>query len=375
MFTRMALGFLIIIFFFGIVWAVSDVYVIGFHLSTSAAQLVHLYSVAFAALFLFSFLSSRFIFARKVRILYTLFNMLCAVVFYLLPIAVGLCIVLALGNFSAHASKILSTIALCLAAVLGIVGMLQARSIGIKRRTVVLKNAPASWNNRTAVLVSDTHFGLIRTERWSRKIVAKIQSLAPHFVLHAGDFYDGPMIDLEPVTAPWKTLVQQIPVFYTPGNHEQYGDFDAFVTSVRETGATALLNAVSEFDGVQIAGITYRIKSEKKEAVQAITDLQLDPSKPTILINHPPTFHRAAAAAGVDLMVSGHTHQGQFWPINYIIRILYGVYTYGIHHVGAMTAITTRGVGTSGPPCRLFFPAEIVLLRFVTESSENKNGK
>jgi uncharacterized protein len=369
MFTRFTLGFLIIIFFFGIVWAVSDVYVIGFNLTSSAAQLVHLYSVAFAALFLFSFFSSRFVFAHKIRVLYKLFNMLCAIVFYLLPTAVGLCIVLALGNFSAYESIMLSKIALYLAAVLGIVGILQARNIGITRRTVVLKNAPASWNNRTAVLVSDTHFGLIRTERWSKKIVKKITSLAPHFVLHAGDFYDGPTIDLAPVTAPWKTLAQQTPIFYTPGNHEQFGDFDAFVTSVRETGTTALLDAVTEFDGVQIAGITYRIKSERKEAIQAIADLNLDPNKPTILINHPPTFHRAAAAAGVDLMVSGHTHQGQFWPINYIVRMLYGMYIYGMHRVDTMTAITTRGVGTSGPPCRLFFPAEIVLLRFVTESS------
>jgi predicted MPP superfamily phosphohydrolase len=367
MLLRRTLGIIIVLSFFGILWMIAEVYSLGFHLSDSGSRVIYGAAFLFGAVFLFSFLSSRWSQAKRFSFLFKLFNMFTAFVFYLFPLAIALSIVLGVFSLSASTSILISTIFVSIAGLIGIIGILQARFIRTVSHTVLLKNAPKSWDGRTAVLVSDTHFGLIRNVRFSNAVVRKILALNPAFVLHAGDFYDGPMINLPPVTEPWKMMAQKIPVFYTPGNHESYGDFNAFVASVRETGATTLLDEKTEYDGVQIAGITYRRKDEERDAVQAITHLNLDSSKPVILINHPPTFHHAVADAGVQLMVSGHTHGGAFWPVNYIVWMLYGKYINGLHAVGTLTAITTRGVGTAGPPCRFLIPPEIVVLRFRAE--------
>lgn len=247
------------------------------------------------------------------------------------------------------------------------IGFVQSRFIKTVKYTVTLPGAPASWNGKTAALVSDTHFGLVNHKKFSNKVVDTILALHPDFVLHAGDFYDGPAIDTLPMTASWKRLVTQIPVFYAPGNHEEYGNYAGFLDSIREAGVTILDDKKTLYDGVQIAGITYRAGKDNPDATTAITSLDLSTEMPSILINHPPTALAAAHAAGIDLQVSGHTHNGQFWPMTYLVRKIYGPYYYGLKSYENMHVITSSGVGTFGPPFRLFNPPEIVLITFQTK--------
>jgi len=229
---------------------------------------------------------------------------------------------------------------------------------------VTLPNAPASWHGKTAALISDTHFGLINYTKFSDKVVNKLLSLKPDFVLHGGDFYDGPIVDTAPITESWKKLTAKIPLFYTPGNHEAYGDYTMFVNSVRAAGATVLDNKMTEYEGVQIAGILYHGGKENPDVAATLATFSLDKNKPTILINHPPTAFLAPEDHGVNLMVSGHTHRGQFWPLRYITRKVYGKYDYGMHPHNNMTAITSNGIGTYGPPMRLWNSPEVVVITF-----------
>jgi uncharacterized protein len=185
--------------------------------------------------------------------------------------------------------------------------------------------------------------------------------------LHAGDFYDGPAIETGPVTAAWKELAKETPIFLAPGNHESYGDYAAFIRSLRDAGITVLEDQATDYDGVSIVGLRYRDKSAGTATANALAILTLDQTKPAILINHPPTFQKQASADGIDLMVSGHTHRGQFWPFNFLVRAIYGIYTYGKHEENGLTTITTSGIGTFGPPFRLFNTPELVLIRFSTK--------
>jgi predicted MPP superfamily phosphohydrolase len=86
----------------------------------------------------------------------------------------------------------------------------------------------------------------------------------------------------------------------------------------------------------------------------------------TILINHPPTAFAAPHEYGVNLIVSGHTHRGQTWPFRYITRKVYGKYDYGMRPYETLTSITSNGIGTFGPPIRLFNSPEVVLIHFKT---------
>ena len=246
-------------------------------------------------------------------------------------------------------------------------GFIQSHYIKIVKYDVTLPNAPIAWEGKTAVLVSDTHFGLVNYKNFSDKVVRAITALQPDFVLHAGDFYDGPAINTTPLTDGWKKLTDTTPVFFAPGNHEEYGNYAGLLDSLRKANVEVLDNKKVVYDGVQIAGITYHEGKDSTAAKASIDALDLNTTQPTILINHPPTSLAAAHARGVDLQVSGHTHNGQFWPMTYLIRRIYGIYYHGQQPYESMSVITSSGIGTFGPPFRLFNTQELVVITFKTK--------
>jgi predicted MPP superfamily phosphohydrolase len=89
------------------------------------------------------------------------------------------------------------------------------------------------------------------------------------------------------------------------------------------------------------------------------TALANRPHGATILLSHTPWRAEEAAAAGVGLMLSGHTHNGQLWPFTYLVRTRYKLLG-GRYPIGSMTAIVCRGTGGWGPRMRLWRPAEIL---------------
>lgn len=87
----------------------------------------------------------------------------------------------------------------------------------------------------------------------------------------------------------------------------------------------------------------------------------LDPALPVVLMDHQPYGYAAAAEAGVDIIVSGHTHRGQFAPNHWVTRRLFEL-DWGYLRKGKMHAIVSSGFGTWGPPVRLASRSEIVHL-------------
>lgn len=295
-------------------------------------------------------------------------DVIAGIAFYALITSIVLGVIILIGkNTSITQTPVLGWVFLGVAALMALGGFIQARQLMVKEYTYTLKNAPASWNGKRAVLISDTHYGLVNYKHFSKRITDKILSLSPDFMLIAGDLYDGPPVTTEPLVTDWKRLTSAFPVFYAPGNHEEYGPYGAFLQSTYDAGFVVLDDKKTEYEGLQIAGITYRAKNKEVEAKKALESLSLATTQPTILINHPPTFQKGAQSVGVDLMVSGHTHRGQFWPIRYLVKAIYGKYAYGMHTDDTITTLTTSGVGTAGPPLRLFNTPEIVVITFKTQ--------
>jgi|GEM_PF-705392 len=362
----------------GISYFTSKMYVLGFQLSAGVSRSAFVVFLLIPLLFIASMILSRSASFPFGSFGYTAVHILSGFGLYLFFGAIILSLVIiACALTNTTIPLFIPWFIVSLSLLLGIIGLIQARSIVVTPYTVILQNAPESWNGKTAVLVTDTHFGLVNSKKFSDKVVTKILSLNPDFVLHAGDFYDGPHIDTLPITESWSRLTSSIPVFYAPGNHEGYGTYAAFMDSARAANITVLEDSKTEYEGVQIAGITYRDGKENTDATKAIEGLALTPSMPSILINHPPTSLPAIYKNGVDLMVSGHTHNGQFWPLNYVTRAVYGIYSYGLNtYVPPLSpedssaptqVLTSRGVGTFGPPFRTFNQSELVLITFKTK--------
>jgi predicted MPP superfamily phosphohydrolase len=372
--SRIFVFILAAIVLFFICFFTARIYIYGFRIANHPARNLVITALLLPVLYIGSLLDGRKT-QRFGSFGHTLINVIAGIFFYLFLGAIVLGIIsigfLSTGN---NVPLSLSFGILILSITAAIASLIQARRIVVTHYDVVLPNAPLSWNGKTAAMISDTHFGLINYKKFSDKIVNKILSLQPDFVLHAGDFYDGPTIDTAPITESWKKLTAQMPLFYTPGNHEAYGDYNVFVESVRAAGATVLDDKMVEHEGVQIAGTLYRSGKENIEIQNVLASiLNTDPStnsgrfaKPTILINHPPTAFDIPHQHGINLIVSGHTHQGQFWPFRYITHKIYGKYDYGMHSYKDMISITSDGIGTYGPPMRLFNSPEVVMITFKT---------
>lgn len=314
-------------------------------------------------MFVASLISSRSLSWGIGPVFYTIINALAGVFFYLF---LGAILLLVISLIYLTAGRTLPVFIpwfiLFISLGLGITGLIQARFIKIKTYDITLSGTPQAWRGRKIILISDTHFGLVNQTKFSDKIVNKILALQPDLVLHAGDFYDGPKIDLSAISNYWQKLTMSIPVYYAPGNHEMYGDYPAFIQSIKNAGITVLENDKITSEGLQIAGLTYLPGKNPPEASAELQAMNLDPNLPTILINHSPTSLEAANLSAIDLMVSGHTHNGQFWPNNFITRQVYGPQAYGYDRYKDLQIITSSGIGTFGPPLRLFNTPEIVIV-------------
>lgn len=367
-FTRIVFFIFMVGFSFGICLLTTEVYALAFNLSEQGAKILNIFAIALPLVFITSMFLGLIDDDHFLKPLIYPINFFAGLVLYIFLSAVILSILLFIySGTSVSLPTSISLVSFITACILGIVGAIQAKRTKATFYNVNLPGAPEEWKNKKAVLVSDTHFGLINHKKFSDKIVRNILKLKPDFVLHAGDFYDGPKNNMSAITESWKNLTKEIPVFYTSGNHELYGNYEAFISSIRDAGIRVLLNEVVIHEGVQIAGVTYHAKNKSDKAHEAMASLKVDAQIPLILINHPPTFHDSAISINANLMVSGHTHKGQFWPVTYITELMYKRYFYGIHQKQNLTAITTSGVGTSGPPIRLFNTPELVVITFTTE--------
>jgi len=85
---------------------------------------------------------------------------------------------------------------------------------------------------------------------------------------------------------------------------------------------------------------------------------------PKVLLAHQPRSAPSAEAAGFHLQLSGHTHGGQFWPWNFLVR-LQQPFTAGLNRLGRLWVYTSRGTGYWGPPMRFGVPSEITRIRLV----------
>jgi predicted MPP superfamily phosphohydrolase len=100
------------------------------------------------------------------------------------------------------------------------------------------------------------------------------------------------------------------------------------------------------------------------------------PSGALILLSHIPEDYHGAAQAGVDLMLSGHTHGGQVWPFSLLVALKH-VMVSGRYEAEGMTLLVSRGTGTWGPRMRLWHPGEIlnITLRAQTETHTAMNAE
>jgi uncharacterized protein len=152
-------------------------------------------------------------------------------------------------------------------------------------------------------------------------------------------------------------------VFVVTGNHELYAGPGPIIEEFKRAGFRVLRDENAEvIPGLVIAGVddvAFR-RRDKNAAVAAVERaLANRPAGATIFVTHTPVHGDRAAQLGANLMLSGHTHNGQIWPFTYIVRAVFPLIN-GRYDVNGMTAIVGRGTGTWGPRMRLWKRSELL---------------
>jgi len=92
-----------------------------------------------------------------------------------------------------------------------------------------------------------------------------------------------------------------------------------------------------------------------------LSSLKIDMEKPSIMLYHLPREIKTVAKAGIGLQLSGHTHAGQMFPFNYLVRLMFK-YMHGIYKYDGTYLHVSSGTGTWGPPMRLGSRCEITVI-------------
>jgi len=222
------------------------------------------------------------------------------------------------------------------------------------------------------VMASDIHLGTIIGPRRVGKLVNTINELKPDIVLLCGDVVDE---DLKPVIRQnlgekLRQISAPLGVYGIMGNHEYIGGAEAAAKYLSEHGITMLRDKVLNIKGMfYLAGREDR--SSKSFAGRKRLTLDsllsgLDRSRPIVLMDHQPFKLEEAEKLNVTLQLSGHTHNGQLWPLNYIIDAIYEI-GMGYKKIGNTYFYVSPGYGTWGPPVRTGHRPEIALIKLKFE--------
>ena len=241
-------------------------------------------------------------------------------------------------------------------------------------RTVEIAHAglPAALDGFLIAQISDLHVGPTIRRRFVHRVVTAVNALAPDVVAITGDLVDGPVAELADEVAPLAALRAPDGVYFVSGNHEYYAGVHAWLAEVRRLGIRVLQNehVVIEHGGARLvlAGVTDFNAGHFERSHRSDPDAALHGAPPDaamkVLLAHQPRSAPAAARAGFDLQLSGHTHGGQFLPWNWFVR-LQQPFTAGLHQLDRLRIYVSRGTGYWGPPKRFGAPSEITRIRLL----------
>ncbi|MGK3943882.1 metallophosphoesterase [Streptomyces caeruleatus] len=289
----------------------------------------------------------------------------------LLGVLLRLALTVAGVGGSQDRARMVSWAVLAVAGVLLTWGYTEARRVPrVRRLDLQLPRLGAGLDGLRVVLITDTHYGPLDRARWSARVCETVNDLEADLVCHTGDIADGTAERRRAQAVPLGTVRATKARVYVTGNHEYYSEAQGWVDLMDELGWQPLRNRhlllERAGDTLVVAGVD-DVTAESSGLAGHGAHLAgalngADPELPVLLLAHQPKFVDRAAAAGVDLQLSGHTHGGQIWPFHHLVRLDQPALA-GLSHHGPRTLLyTSRGTGFWGPPFRVFAPSEITLL-------------
>jgi len=225
-----------------------------------------------------------------------------------------------------------------------------------KNRIIKLKNIKLKSNKISKkynfIFISDVHLGT-NSFNHLKKILLIISKIKYNFILIGGDLIDSSSFNFDKL-ALFKSINK--PIYFVTGNHEYYlSDFEKKIKKLNEFNIKILNNEKINYEEINIIGIDDKQTNDSK--INFVKKLFVT-SKYNLILAHKPTFWNSIQKNN-DLMLSGHTHNGQIFPFNLFVKILFK-YKYGLYKTKDSNIYVSSGSGCWGPRMRLGTSNEIV---------------
>jgi len=265
----------------------------------------------------------------------------------------------------------LGVIVLSVVSIIVFAGHINALWINVKEIPLTIQKKVSGSQEVKILMASDLHLGALIGERREKRLLDIIREQKPDLVLLCGDLVDG---EIAPVLR--KKLGRHIQEIQTPlgvyaitGNHEYIGGIDKTLPYLKSINIRMLLDEVITLpNGIQLVGRNDHSSGRGSMARKPLAELVsgLDQTKPVIVMNHQPFNLQEAADANVDLHLSGHTHHGQLWPVNYITEAIFEL-SWGYLKKGNTHFYVSSGYGSWGPSVRVGNRPEVVVFKLKFE--------
>ncbi|MGA2407829.1 MAG: metallophosphoesterase [Bacteroidales bacterium] len=255
-------------------------------------------------------------------------------------------------------------------------GFINALIPVIKEYNITINKSAGAIKTLRIAAVSDIHLGSIIRKRSIKKLSSILKDLKPDMVLLLGDIVDGeigPVLRgdlLQYFTSPKSTDG----LYAITGNHEFIGGANRTIPYIESKGIRVLKDEMVTLEGgIQLIGRIDRdsFRFYRKERMSLVELMkQADTTKPVILLDHQPFHLEEVARYGIDLQLSGHTHNGQMWPLNYVTSMIYEL-SYGYLKIRNTQFIVSSGYGLWGPRVRSGSRSEVLLINIKFAGDEN----
>jgi predicted MPP superfamily phosphohydrolase len=270
-----------------------------------------------------------------------------------------------LPDFTAISRFKVGLFVIVLVSIIVIAGHINALTINVRQIPLTIHKKVAGKSEVKILMASDLHLGALIGERREKRLLDIVREQKPDLVLLCGDLVDG---EIAPVLR--KNLGRHIQEIETPlgvyailGNHEYIGGIDKTLPYLKSINIRVLIDDVLTLpNGIQLVGRNDRSGSRFTNGLKSLEELMAEEAseKPIIVMNHQPNNLDEASRNKVDLHLSGHTHDGQLWPANFMTQAIYEL-SYGLMKKENTYFYVSCGFGTWGPTVRIGNRPEVVV--------------
>lgn len=240
-------------------------------------------------------------------------------------------------------------------------GTYRAFTPAIRTEEIVTSKLPSKASYKI-VFLTDIHMGQVLGRSYVERLVKRVNEQKPDLILISGDILDEKQLYLERenTLAPVINLKPTIGSYMAYGNHDYLDRPELWQQKLEAVNVKVLRDkAVIIDEKIKITGITDWSRDKSTLSLQRLSTH--NENYYSIIMDHQPRRMEAAANAGYDLYLAGHTHTGQLFPNRQVTKRMYKL-DYGRAMFDNMTAITNNGYGFWGPPVRTEIAPEMVII-------------